>query len=80
MDPNEYRKVKQYLQHAILPTNYTSNKSNFIALAGKYSLNGNGFLMRNNLVVVNQDMQSELWKTLHNHSGRNACWNRIKQR
>ena len=80
MDILQYTNVKNYLLFGILPTSYTSNKSNFIATAQKYTVNGSGFLMRNNLVVVNQAMQQNIYETLHNHSGRNACWNRIKQR
>ena len=81
MDLAEYKKVKNFLRHGILPQEYSSNKSNFLAKTRHYTLNANGFLMRNSKVVITKGpMAEKIFQELHDHSGRIACWNRIKQR
>ena len=72
--------IVAYLKYKEIPTKLSSTKSNFIATASKYTLNKNDKLMRNNLPVVLENMQEEIYKALHKHSGRIVTWNRIKSR
>ena len=72
--------VRRYLRDGTLPTKFTSNKANFIAVALKYDLSRSNTLMRNNLPVVMESMREDIYKAFHLHSGRIVTWNRIKSR
>ena len=80
MDDSFYDQVKDFLMHGIIPENIASTKSNFIATARKYRINARGFLTRQNKCVVRASEQELIFTTFHKHSGRQACWERIKQR
>lgn len=80
MDDALYNQTIKYLETRDIPENVPSTRSNFIATAKKYKLNKKGFLTRNNKVVIQAKNQEQIWKAFHNHSGRSACWERIKKR
>ena len=80
MDEARAREVKIFVQYGIIPGELVSTKGNFIATAGKFSLNKKNTLMRDGRPVVMVKMQAEIFNALHNHSGRTATWNRIKAR
>ena len=80
MNNKLYKKIKEFLKDDTLPTIYPSNKSNFLATTKKYELNKKGYLMRNKKAVVKNSMRDKIWSSLHNHSGRSACWERINAR
>jgi len=80
MDEKKYNDTKRYLQTGNLPEHVPSTRSNFIATSKKYKLNKKGFLTRDNKIVINANMQAHVFKQEHNHSGRIACWERIKKR
>jgi hypothetical protein len=80
MDDQKYEQTKNYISTGKIPENLPSTKSNFIATSKKYKLNKKGFLTRDNKVVIQAKNQEQIWKAFHNHSGRSACWERIKKR
>ena len=80
MDDGLYDDVRIFLVHGIIPQNIPSTKSNFIATARKYQINEKGCLMRKKKYVVRQSEQEKLFAELHAHSGRTACWERIRER
>ncbi len=80
MDDQKYEQTKTYIATGKIPKNLPSTKSNFIATSKKYKLNKKGFLIRDNKVVIQAKNQGQIWKAFHNHSGRSACWERIKKR
>ena len=80
MEEELYQNVKEYLHSNTLPVTFPSTKSNFIGLANRYALNANGELQRNGLPVVRENMQLQVYEQFHNHSGRIACWEKIRQR
>ena len=80
MNEKDAHVLIKYLLDKTLPTKFQSSKSNFIATAAKYKLNKKNVLTRNNLPVVTESMQQEIYDCLHLHSGRTATWNRIKTR
>jgi len=80
MIQNQYQNIKKYLTQGTYTKTYSSNKSNFVATARKYRLNKKGNLMRNGKLVVTMAMRQKIFDALHNHSGRTACWERIRAR
>ena len=80
MDEQKYNDMKDYIATGKIPKNLPSTRSNFIATSKKYKLNKKGFLTRDNKVVIQAKNQQQIWKAFHNHSGRIACWERIKKR
>ena len=80
MDLKLYSDIKKYLENGTFPTTFTSNKSNFISIASKYTLNKKQMLLRNDKPVVTEKMQDEIFDALHNHSGRSNTWSRINER
>ena len=80
MDDQKYEETKNYIATGKIPKHLPSTKSNFIATSKKYKLNKKGFLIRDNKVVIQAKNQEVIWKAFHNHSGRSACWERIKKR
>ena len=76
-----YDDVKEYLLHGIIPQNIPSSKSNFIATARKYQIDPKGHLTRQNKYVVRISEQEKLYQVFHaGHSGRTACWEKIRDR
>ena len=80
MEEEIYDATHAYLTSKIIPTNVPSTVSNFRATAKKYEINKNGYLTREGKIVVKANMQEEVFLQLHHHSGRIACWERIKKR
>lgn len=80
MNDRLYDETHAYLTSKILPINLPSTVSNFRATAKKYAINKNGYLTRDGKTVVKASMQEEIFLALHSHSGRIACWERIKKR
>jgi glycerol-3-phosphate responsive antiterminator len=80
MDDELYDQIKEYLTNGTIPENVISTRSNFIAKAKKYKINKKQFLTRNGKLVVVASMELKLWQVNHKHSGRIACWERIKKR
>ena len=80
MNDSLYNETHTYLTSKILPFNIPSTVSNFRATAKKYKINKNGYLTRDGKIVVKASMQEEVFLAMHNHSGRIACWERIKKR
>lgn len=81
MDNALYQGIKKYLKDGNIPASIPSTKSNFLATAEKFKINKKGCLTRNNKIVVTKGkMELEVFSALHYHSGRIACWNRIKQK
>ena len=65
MNDSEYRKIANYLQFAILPTNFKSNKANFIATANQYALHAHGHLTRNGKKVALASQKMDIFEALH---------------
>ena len=80
MDNQLYEDVLNYLQTGALPNEFPSTQSNFVRTAGQYQVNHGGFLTRNGNPVVSEDNQAAIFEALHDHSGRTACWARIRER
>ena len=80
MQDKIYDATHAYLTSKIIPINVPSTVSNFRATAKKYAINKNGHLIRDGKIVVKANMQEEVFQHFHNHSGRIACWERIKKR
>ena len=80
MDDSLYDQVKEFLINGTIPENVASTKSNFIATARKYKLNPRGYLTRQDKCVIRASEQELVFLDLHRHSGRQACWERIKQK
>ena len=80
MQDKLYQDVKNYLETGEMPQEVPLTKSNFIATAGKYSINERGFLTRKNKLTVRISEQAGIYEAFHNHSGRAACWERINAR
>lgn len=80
MDNELYEEIKNYLAIGVIPKDVSSTRSNFFATARQYQINGRGFLIRNRKIVVKKNMQQKFFQEMHKHSGRSACWERIKQR
>ena len=80
MQDQLYQDVKHYLQTGEIPNNVPSTRANFIAAARKCVINARGFLTRQNKPIVRISEQDALFEAFHDHSGRTACWERIKQR
>ena len=80
MEDKLYDDVKNFLQTGEIPQIVPSTRANFIATAGKYAINARGYLTRQNRCVVRISEQNRIWESYHSHSGRTACWERIKAR
>ena len=80
MNESREKEIKRYLKYGILPEEFSSNKSNFIALASNYILNKKNKLMRDGKQVVTEKMQLAIYEAFHQHSGRTSTWNKIKSR
>ena len=80
MNDQKYEETKNYIATGKIPKHLPSTKSNFIATSKKYKLNKKGFLIRDNKVVIQAKNQEQIWVENHKHSGRTACWERIKKR
>ena len=80
MENGLYNRIKAYLISGDEPDDVSSTKSNFYALANKHEINKKGNLIRNNKIVVTISMQENIFNEMHAHSGRSACWQRIKER
>ena len=75
-----YKQIKNYLLHNTLPDEFRSTKSNFISMTKKYKVNRKKKLMRDSKPVVQMKERKKIFKSLHDHSGRTACWERINAR
>ena len=80
MEYQKYQAIKNFLTKGIYPREYCSTKSNFVATARKYEINKKGNLLRDGKLVVKSSMKKKIFDALHNHSGRTACWERIRAR
>ena len=80
MNDELYDQTMEYLRTGNIPEKVTSTRSNFIAKAKKYKINKKQFLTRYGKLVVRASMELKLWVENHKHSGRIACWERIKKR
>ena len=80
MDDSFYKKIKDYLNDGTVPAEVPSTLSNFFATANKYKINKKQMLTRNGLICVRASEANALFNELHDHSGRIACWERIRQR
>ena len=80
MENKLYQDIKNYLQTGDIPQNVPSTRANFIAAANKCVLNANGYLYRQNKPIVRISEQEAIFGAFHDHSGRTACWERIKAR
>lgn len=80
MEEHIYDQLSEFLATGKMPKQYSSTKSNFMSMAGNYRLNKKNMLIRNNRPVVTENMQQEIYNSLHKHSGRTATWERIKAR
>ena len=80
MDAKSYKEIKTYLIHGIFPNEFSSTKSNFILMAKKYTVNKRKKLLRNSKPVVQIKERKKIFNSLHDHSGRTACWERINAR
>jgi hypothetical protein len=75
-----YEAYVGFLQNGVVPLDLPSTKSNFISTASKYFLSPSGVLMRNMKRVLKESELDEVWRQMHNHSGRSKCWERINER
>lgn len=80
MENSTYNAIRFYLGTGRITSNLPSTKSNFIATAKKYKINKKGFLTRGGKIVVKKIHEEKIFAQFHKHSGRNACWEKIKQR
>ena len=80
MENQTYNGIHFYIGTGIIPSSIPSTKSNFIAMAKKYKINKKGFLTRGGKIVVKKIHEEKIFAQFHKHSGRNACWEKIKQR
>ena len=80
MNNEDYNYVRIFLVTKKVPANIRQTKSNFIALSKKYKINQKGFLTREGKIVVKKFHEEKIFREFHKHSGRNACWEKIKQR
>ena len=83
MENKLYVQILDFKTHGIIPApaDVPSSRGNFIATANKYAVNRNGALTRNSKVCVKQGkMEKDVFKSFHEHSGRSACWEKIKAR
>ena len=80
MDDELYDQTMDYLRTGNIPEKVTSTRSNFIAKAKKYKINKKQFLTRYGKLVVKASMEKQMFLENHKHSGRIACWERIKKR
>ena len=80
MNSTEEKNLIKFLSDGKYPKAFSSNKSNFIAAAAKYTLNKKKVLLRNSKFVISETMQDEIFNSLHQHSGRTNTWDRIKSR
>ena len=80
MEEQKYLSIAAYVQHGVLPEIFPSTKANFIRMAGQFTVNSLGRLMFQQKIVVLQQETQNLFDTMHSHSGRTACWKRIKAR
>ena len=77
MDRPLYEKIKLFFVAGTLPDVFPSNKSNFLALAKKFVLNGKGNLLRNGKIVICKDELEDIWNSVHGHSGINISWKKV---
>jgi glycerol-3-phosphate responsive antiterminator len=80
MEDELYDQTMEYLRTKHIPEKVTSTRSNFIAKAKKYKINKKQFLTRYGKLVVKASMEQQMFLENHKHSGRIACWERIKKR
>ena len=80
MEDELYDQTMEYLRTGNIPEKVTSTRSNFIAKAKKYKINKKQFLTRYGKLVVRASMEQQMVLENHKHSGRIACWERIKKR
>ena len=80
MDEKNYNSIVSYLKNGTLPLSFSSTKGNFIRQAQQFHVNPVGRLMFGNRIVLKLEERAPLFAQVHNHSGRDACWKRIKDR
>ena len=69
MDSTTYKNIVIYLRHGSFPSNFTSTKGNFIALANLHALNSKGTLLREGKPVVKANEVEKIWEQFHQHQG-----------
>ena len=72
--------LEQYLSTGELPEEFPSTKSNFIRQANQCALNSRGVLLREGRIVVRESEQWRIYEQFHDHSGRDATWQKNNDR
>ena len=80
MDPLLYSKYHSYLTNGILPSDFPSTRSNFLATSRKFTLDLNGDLMRNNRKVLKFPELETTFSALHEHSSRDKTYQKFHER
>ena len=80
MEDEKYENILAYLKYGNIPAELSSTKSNFIAEAEKYKINRKQNLERQGKIVVKKSEREKIFYEMHQHSGRTACWERIRER
>ena len=67
MDATTYKNICAFVQNGIIPSQMTSTKGNFIRQCATFHVNGNGILMRGNLIVAREETISQIWEDFHSN-------------
>ena len=79
MDEALYDAILLHKTHGLFPNTFASTKSNFVSLCNQYEV-GNGSLKRHGRWQATAGEIEDIFTMLHCHSGRDACYKRIKVR
>ena len=65
MNKRSYNNIYAFLSSGKIPNRLTSTKPNFVATAKKYTIGGNGYLMRQNKIVLRAQDVENVWVQMH---------------
>ena len=80
MQDTLYQDYVNYLSSGILPHDLPSSKSNFKNNAKNYSLNSKKKLLWKGKIVLKASELETVWEQIHQHSGRQATYEKFKKR
>ena len=78
MDAAFYKTLVLFKKTGELPPVYPSTKSNFLALAQKFTINAMDVLFRDGKIVAHDQDLEDIWRSCHQHSGMQVTWEKIR--
>ena len=78
MDAAFYKTLVLFKKTGQLPRVFPSNKSNFLAVARKFTINAIDVLFRDGKIVAQAQDLEDIWESCHQHSGIQVTWEKIR--